>query len=120
NVVLTIREISEAVTVVALAEEEHSVDILELGGASEVLLLKSRLGEQLASRVNAGHAQAYVLGRYHDLFIAEFSVHGTPLIGRTIRESGLREIAGVNILGVWERGRMLSPRPEVVLSEGSL
>jgi voltage-gated potassium channel len=120
NVVLTVRELSEAVPVVALAEEEHSVDILELGGASDVLLLKTQLGEQLASRVNAGHAHAYVLAEFQDLLIAEFSVHGTPLVGRTIEDSRLREIAGVNIAGVWEKGRMISPRPGVVLTESSL
>jgi len=120
NIVLTVRELSETVRIVALAEDVHSVDILQLGGASEVLLLKRQLGEQLASRVNAGHAQTYIIGQFHDLMIAEFSVHGTPLIGRTIRDSGLREIAGVNVIGVWERGRMVPARPDLVLTETSL
>jgi Trk K+ transport system NAD-binding subunit len=120
NVVLTVREISDRVPIVALADEEHSVDILELGGATEVVLLKTKLGEQLASRVNAGHAQAYVVGQFQELLIAEFSVHGTPLNGRTLRDSGLREIAGVNVVGMWDRGRMLPARPDLVLTESSL
>jgi voltage-gated potassium channel len=61
---------------IAFAENEHSVDILQLGGCSDVLPLKRILGEQLANRVNAGHAQAHIIGRYRNLLIAEFSVHG--------------------------------------------
>lgn len=120
NVALTVREVASAVTLVGLAEREHSVDILELSGCDHVLLLKRQLGEQLAHRVNAGHAQAHEVGRYRDLVIAEFSVHDTPLVGRTIATSGLREIAGVSVVGVWERGRMAPPRADLVLQDMSL
>lgn len=120
NVALTVREVASAVTLVGLAENEHSVDILELSGCDHVLLLKRQLGEQLAHRVNAGHAQAHEVGRYRDLVIAEFSVHDTPLVGRTIATSGLREIAGVSVVGVWERGRMAPARADLVLQDMSL
>lgn len=117
NVALTIRDVAPDVQVVAFAEQEHSVDILELGGCTHVLPLKRILGEQLANRVNGGHAQAHVIGRYRDLLIAEFSVHGTPLVGKTIAESRLREIAGVSILGVWDRSRILPAKPDLELRD---
>lgn len=120
NVALTVRDVSARVPIVAFAENEHSVDILELGGCDHVLPLKRILGEQLANRVNAGHAQAHVIGRYRDLVIAEFSVHGTPLVGKTLEEARLREIAGISVLGVWERGRILPARPDAVFSDLSL
>ena len=120
NVALTIREIAPEVPLVAIVEDEHSVDILELSGCHHVLPLKRTLGEQLANRVNAGHAQAHVVARYRDMLLAEFSTHATPLAGRTLAESRLREIAGVNVVGVWERGRMLPPRPDLRLGEMSL
>lgn len=120
NVALTIRDVSASVPLVAFAEDEHSVDILELGGCTHVLPLKRILGEQLANRVNGGHAQAHVIGRYRDLVIAEFSVHGTPLVGKTLGESRLREIAGVSVLGVWDRSRIVPARPEVRFGELSL
>lgn len=82
NMALTVREIAEAVPIAALVEEVHAVDILELAGCTHAIPLKQRLGEQLANRVSAGHAQAHVVGRYRDLFIAEFSAHATPLAGR--------------------------------------
>lgn len=120
NAVLTIRDVSATVPVVAFADNEHSVDILELGGCTHVLPLKRILGEQLANRVNGGHAQAHVIGRYRDLVIAEFSVHGTPLVGTTIAESRLREIAGVSVLGMWDRSRILPARPDLKFRELSL
>jgi len=120
NAALTIRDVSPTVPTVAFAENEHSVDILQLGGCTHVLPLKRILGEQLANRVNGGHAQAHVIGRYRNLVIAEFSVHGTPLVGKTIAESNLREIAGVSILGMWDRSRILPATPDLRFRELSL
>jgi voltage-gated potassium channel len=96
------------------------VDILELAGATHVLPLKRWLGEHLASRVNAGHAQAHRVGRYRDLEIVEFPVHNTPLSGRRIRDTKLREALGLNLVGVWERGRLLPADPEHVLTDASV
>ena len=81
-ITLTVRQAAPDVPILALAEEEASVDLLELSGATRVIPLKEQLGEHLANRVNAGHAQAHVIGRYRDLLIAEFPVHGTPFVGR--------------------------------------
>jgi Trk K+ transport system NAD-binding subunit len=120
NVALTIRDVSASVPLVAFAEDEHSVDILELSGCSHVLPLKHILGEQLANRVNGGHAQAHIIGRYRDLVIAEFSVHGTPFVGKTLAESRLREIAGVSVLGVWDRSNIAPARPDVRFGELSI
>jgi len=120
NVALTVREIAPAVPLVSVVEDDHSVDILELSGCNHVLPLKSRLGEQLANRVNAGHAEAHVLASYRNLTIAEFSTHATPLAGKTLLEARLRDIAGVNVVGVWERGEMLSPHPDMVLGDLSV
>ncbi len=120
NIILTVREVAPEVPIVAIASKEDSIDVLELSGATHVLPLKKWLGEQLASRVNASHAQAHAIGRYKDLLIAELPVHQTPLVGKTIRETRLREIAGVSIIGVWERGRLRPARPDVVLTEASV
>lgn len=120
NITLTVREVSPEVPIAAVAENPDSIDILELSGANHVLSLKDRLGEQLAGRVNAGHAQAHVIGRLHNLLVAEFPVHRTPLVGRTIRASKLREIAGVNVIGVWEQGKLLPVQPDLELKDLSV
>jgi len=120
NIALTVREVAPDLPLLAVAENEHSVDILGLSGCDRVAPLKQRLGEQLANRIDAGHSQAHIIGHYKDLVVAEFSVHGTPLVGRTIAGSKLREIAGVSVVGVWKRGKMSTPTADMVLDGSSL
>jgi Trk K+ transport system NAD-binding subunit len=120
SIALTVRDVSESVAIAAIADLDASVDILELSGADEVLPLKQRLGEHLANRVSAGSARANVIGRFHDLLLAEFSVQDTHLQGRTIRETGLRKEIGVNIAAVWEQGRLLPAAPDQRLSPMSV
>ena len=120
NIILTVRASAPDVPIAAIAGKEASIDVLELSGATHVLPLKNWLGEQLASRVNSSHAQAHVIGRYEDLMIAELPVLHTPIVGKTIRDTRLREIAGVSIIGVWERGKLRPARPDFVLTEVSV
>jgi len=120
NIILTVREIDADVPIVATAEHLDSVDVLELSGATDVLALKHELGEQLANRITAGSPQTHRVGSYKDVVIAEFPLYHTTLPGRTIRDARLRELTGLNIVGVWERGRLLPALPETVLSEYSV
>jgi voltage-gated potassium channel len=120
NVTLTVREKSSDVPIFVTVERPESVDVVQLAGATQVLPLKQQLGEQLANRVNSHHCEAHIVGQFKDLLIAEFPVHRTPLAGCTIRDTQLRQVAGVNVVGVWERGRLISARPDTVLSEWSV
>lgn len=120
NLALTIREISEGATLAAFVEDEHAIDILEMAGCDHALPIKKRLGEHLANRVSAGHAQAHIVGEYGDLVLAEFSAHETPFAGKTIQEASLREVAGLSVVGVWERGKMLPGRPDTPLTSVSI
>ena len=119
NITLTIRDLSPQVSIAAVAEREQSIDLLELSGSNHVLSLKHRLGEHLANRVNAGHLHCHVVGRMGDLLIAEFPVHNTPLVGRSLRNVQLRESFGLNVVAVWERGRMVPVTPDTILADGS-
>jgi Trk K+ transport system NAD-binding subunit len=85
-----------------------------------VLPLKHRLGEQLASRVDVGTAHTHTIGRFRDLLIAEFPIHNTGLAGRTIRETRLRELTGLNVVATWERGKLCPATPETLLSDYSI
>jgi voltage-gated potassium channel len=116
NIVLTVRELSEQVPIAAVAEFEDSIDVLELSGATHVLPLKQRLGEHLANRASAMSAHANVIGRFHDLILAEFPVHNTPLQGKTIRDTRLREFTGVTVVGVWDHARLRPARPDLELT----
>ena len=120
NITLTVREVAPDVPIMATVDEVDSIDILELSGSTHVLPLKQRLGERLTNRINTGHAQSHTISRFRDLHVAEFPVHNTPLAGRTIRDTRLREVMGINIVGIWERGRLLPASPETYLSNTSV
>lgn len=116
SITITAREVAPSVPIVATVEAEDSIDILQLSGCTHVLALHQQLAQRLANRVNAGHAQTHVLGSIRDLRIAEFAVHNTPFAGRTIRETQLREVTGVKIVGLWERGKLLPADPDTFLA----
>ncbi len=120
NVTFTVREVDATVPVVAVARQDHAVEVLRRAGATHVLPINRWLGEQLANRVNAGQHHVHVIGRYRDLVVAELPVYHTPLAGKTVRETRLREHAGVSIVGVWERGRLHPVHPDMRLTEASV
>lgn len=120
NITLTIREIAPDVTIAATATNKDSIDILALSGATRVLPLKHDLGEQLANRINVESNRTHIIGKFDGWQVVEFSVHDSPLKGRRISETGIRELSGVSIIGIWERGKLLPAVPNAVLTESSI
>ena len=121
NITITAREIAPDLPIVAIVEEEDSVDVLELSGASTVIPLKHQLGEYLANRVDIGRTEAHVIGSYQTLQIAELPVRDTPFAGQTVRESRLRERTGLSVVGLWQRGKLNPAFPDTVIqSDGVL
>ncbi len=111
NIAFTVRELTESVPIVTIAQKPESVDVLELAGASHVLQLPEMLGRSLARRTMSGETRANVIGRFGELVIAEAPVTGTPFVGKTLAESRLREVTGVNVVGLWQRGQFILPTP---------
>ena len=120
NITLTVREVSSTVPIVAFVEEEDSIDILQLAGATSVFALKVQLGEYLATRVEAGSPEAHVVGSYGTLQIAELPARDTPFVGQAVRATRVREKAGVSIVGFWERGKLVPAYPDAVIGAQSV
>jgi Trk K+ transport system NAD-binding subunit len=120
NITLTVREVSGDLPIVSVVEQEDSTDILELSGCNHVLPLKVRLGEYLANRISAGQGTADVMGTFEGLQIAEFSARNTPLAGLTVRDTRLRERTGLNVVGVWHRGRLMPAFPQSWIDSASI
>ncbi len=116
NIAFTIREISPEVPIVANADLDESVDILELAGSTHVIQFYKMLGESLARRVIGTHTAANVIGRIESLLIAEAPAMRTPLVGKTLEENKLRETIGINVVGLWERGQFIMPSPQTVIN----
>ncbi|MFC1857126.1 potassium channel family protein [Thermodesulfobacteriota bacterium] len=116
NIAFTIREISQKVPIVANADLDDSVDILELAGSTYVFQFTKMLGQSLARRVLGTTTRANVIGKIESLLIAEAPAMRTPLVGKTLLHSKLRETIGINVVGVWERGRFNIPTAQTLIN----
>jgi Trk K+ transport system NAD-binding subunit len=120
NVAFTVRGLAKDLPIITSAKDEASVDILKLAGSSYVLRLAEMIGQSFARRTVGGDAMAHVIGTFDELLIAEATTHRTPLVGKTLRESRLRENVGVTVAGVWERGRFEPARPETMIHDNTV
>lgn len=120
NIIFTIREVSDKVLIVTNADQEDSVDILDLAGSSHTFQFTKMLGQVLARRVLGLSMKANVIGKFDELLIAEAPAMRTPLQGRTLAESRLRELTGVNVVGIWEKGRFELPSPQSAISASTV
>ena len=112
NIAFTVRELSERVPILTTADSPYSEDILRMAGSTKVLLLYEILGRSLAAWTVGGDCRANIISRFDHLIIAEFAAMGTPLVGKTLAESKLRESFGVNVVGTWDRGRFAVPHAD--------
>lgn len=120
NIVFCARRRFPGLLIAATANSADSVDVLGLAGCNHVVEPAKLLGEALARRVLASDAQAHPVGQFNTLRLAEAVAAGTPFEGKTLRESRLREITGLTLAGIWERGKFRLPRPEDVIHPSSV
>lgn len=120
NITLTLRENFEHLPIVTTADSPYSIDILQLAGSSLVLQLYDLLGRSLASWTIAGDCKSNRIGVYGELIIAQAPAIGTPLVGQTIGQSKIRETFGLNVVGIWERGKFIIPGPHTMIDRSSV
>jgi len=124
SVVLAAREHSESLSLVSVVEDPDRARYHELAGADAVLTPRTLLGERLAAKVTTAFESGLDDGIdvAEELEVAEVPVpHGSPLAGRTIADSGIREDTGATILGAWFEGRFETPpSPSATLSPGTV
>jgi len=120
NIAFTVRELSEQVSILTTANSPYSEDILDMAGSTKVLPIYDMLGRSLAAWTVGGDCKANVISRHDELIIAEFPVMGTPLVGKTLAESKLRENLGVSVVGIWKRGRFEVPRADSLIERTSV
>ena len=105
NVTFTVRELSAEVPIVVTANSADAVEILALAGSTKVIQLAEIMGQALARRVTGVDARAHIIGEIQEILIAEATAAGTPLVGKTLAQSKLRQNAGVTVIGLWRRGK---------------
>jgi voltage-gated potassium channel len=120
NVAFTVREYAKDVPIIATANSSDSVDILQFAGSTQVLQLSEMMGQALARRIIGADATAHVIGQFKNVLIAEATAAGTPLVGKTLAQTKLREHAGVNVLGLWKRGHIEPASANSVIDSHSI
>jgi voltage-gated potassium channel len=105
NIAFTVRQLATTIPIVTTASDVNSLDVLKFAGSSHVIRLSDLMGQWLARRTIGGDAEAHVIGTFDELEIAEATAAGTPLVGKRIGEANLREMVGVSVVGVWDRGQ---------------
>ena len=118
--IFTLRDFSSSTPIVANAESQASIDIMELAGANQVYHFSHMLGRSLARRVLGVSMHANIIGKFGQLAIAEAPAMRTPLEGKVLRDSGIRENTGVNVVGIWQRGSFTVPRPDTMINAQSV
>ncbi|PWN05726.1 potassium channel family protein [Rhodohalobacter mucosus] len=117
NVAFTVREFNKNTKIVATAVSSDSVDILQLAGANYVLQMGEILGRSLARRTLGGNARVHVIGHIDELVIGESTAQETPLVGKTLKDSRIRESTGASVVGIWERGKFSQPMPDTLITD---
>jgi Trk K+ transport system NAD-binding subunit len=120
NISNTVRELDEEVTIVTTADSADSVDLLKMAGADHVIQLGQMMGKSLSRRTISQDSRVHVVGRFEELVIAEATADGTPLVGKTIAQSKLREELNINVVGIWERGKLINPTPNTLIKKESV
>ncbi len=120
NAVFTAHGCNDKVPIVCTARSQSGCDILTLAGARQVFRLGLLMGRALARRTQGGDTLAHIVGRFGQLLVAEATPVGTSLVGRTLEQAGLRNEAGVTVVGVWEQGGLQRPEPDTLIGPHSV
>ncbi len=124
SIVLTAAELAPEVRTVSVVEDPDLERYHHLAGADDVLSPRRMLGEALARKVTTGVdanlGDGIDLGE--DFEVVELPLgRDSDLVGRTLAESGLRERAGVNVIGAWQSGEFETPPdPDLEMGPGTV
>jgi Trk K+ transport system NAD-binding subunit len=67
-----------------------------------------------------GDCRSNIIIQIDELVIAEFPALETPLVGKTLAESRIREDFGLSVVGIWERGQFIIPTAKKMIERTSV
>ena len=123
NIILTAREMSD-LKIIAILEDLSKREYLEYAGASNVIAPKSMLGSFIGRKA-VDPTVSHLVGATEflkDVEILEFPIYPrSELIGKSLRDAGIRIRTGCNIIGIWAGGELsLNPRSAEVIKSNSI
>lgn len=120
SVIHAVRQISSSVNILSTSTEQESIQILRAAGANEILSLDEMMGQSLARRTIAGDAIAHTIGQMGSLTIAEAAALATPLVNKKLKDTQLRMLTGVVVIGILEGPNFFLPDAERVITKHSI
>ena len=120
NLSFTIREVNRDVPIITNADHDHSIDILEFSGNIRVFQFMKMLGESLSRRTLGVGMTTNIIGRFNDVLISEMSALDTELVGKSLKQAGIRQETGVTVIGIMEEGKFIASSPHAVITSKSI
>lgn len=120
NAVFTARQECPTTPILATAKDLPSCEILPMAGANNILRLDEMLGTFLARCVESASSTSHVVAEFGPLLIAEATATGSGLVGKKVRDSGLRDTTGVMLIGGWSRGVFMPATPDLIIQRGMM
>lgn len=120
NLSFTIREVNRDVPIITNADHDHSIDILEFSGNIRVFQFMKMLGESLSKRTLGVGMTTNIIGRFNDVLISEMSALDTELVGKSLKQAGIRQETGVTVIGIMEEGKFIASSPHAVITSKSI
>lgn len=120
SIAFTVREITKKIPVVVSADQENSVDILEYTGNIHVFQFPRMLGNRLGDRTVGLGRPINLISRFDRMQIAEISAVQTNLAGKSLLDLGIRRKTGATVVGLWEKGKFITPTAETVINKRTL
>lgn len=120
SVVSAVRQVNKRVPVLATARRTSAEEILQLAGCTRVLQLHNMMGQALARRTRGADATSHEIGRLEGVLIAEANAADTHLVDKTLAKTTPRDLGGVTIVGVWERGTFELGGPDTKIGPNSV
>ncbi len=117
NLALTVASFCST-PVAAVVTVPERKELVRMAGATHVVPLRETLGNYMAVRATTRGAMGHVVDSLGNLLFAEIPAHGTPFVGVSLRDSGVRAKTGVSVIGIWQRGHFSLPEPETVITDG--
>ncbi len=126
-IVLSARSLAPDLHIVSRASEEESEDKLRLAGADRVVAPQRVGSERLAAMaVEQSLTDVFdivVGGRAIEFAVEEIRVSGgSPIVGKSLRDAGIRERSGAMVIALEDRSRNLltTPSPDSVIEGDSV
>lgn len=120
NIAATVRGISPNVRIAASADNEDSLDILQLAGCNYTYHFSRMLGEALARRVFTPGTRSNIIASLGDLRIVEVPAQYTPYVGKALKDSDLRSRFALTAVGIWHGKQYAPALPDTIIEEGAM